>query len=236
VLLLPETHLQKIFPDNFVLNKPKDIVSGDFYWCNVFENYKIVLVADCTGHGVPAAFMSIISVLFLREITENKCFMPDEILNNLREKIMISMQQNEGMDSESTDSMDAAVVTVDLKEKIIYYSGANNDIYVINNGELTIHEADLMSVGVSIRNVPFSLKTIKIMDNCNVYMLSDGYVDQFNKKNKKITTVGLKKCLKKIHSYPMQKQAQFLEKYLNMWKQDARQTDDILVVGFNVNS
>jgi len=237
LLLLPVTQLSKVFPEHFVFSKPKDLVSGDFYWCNVFENYKIVVVADCTGHGVPAAFMSIICVRYLREITERHCYMPDEILNNLREKIMASMQQTEGMDSESHDSTDAAVVTIDLSTKIIYYSGANSNIYVMNNEKLTKYQADIMPVGVYFRNEPFSLTTINISDQCNIYMLTDGYVDQFNKKNrKKFTPVRLENCLRKIHNYPMKQQAKFLEKYIDLWKQNNKQIDDMLVVGFNVNS
>jgi serine phosphatase RsbU (regulator of sigma subunit) len=231
--------LPELFCSSFILDQPKDIVSGDFYWCHENERYKIVAVADCTGHGVPGAFMSIIGASFLKEIVvNNNIYMPDEILNVLRLNVVSSLKQPKTKSSGNYDGMDVSIVTVDLQEKVMYYAGANNSICVINDRILTKYLADLMPIGIWYTDNSFTRNTIPIANSCKVYMYSDGYADQFYHTGaKKFSWKRLEKMLLRTQHLGMHQQGIALKMYMNnVWKKNRIQTDDIMLIGFNVNS
>lgn len=232
-------YLKQLFTESFVINKPRDIVSGDFIWCHSTDNYSLVVVADCTGHGVPGAFMSIIGANFLTEIViSDKCYMPDQIINKLRTNIITTLHQSTDNFQENKDGMDLAIVLIDKKNNLMHYSGANNSIYISNNNNKIIRVIpDKMPVGVFFTNDPFSLQTFAVNDISNVYMLSDGYLDQFGEKTgRKITSKRFVEVLENIQHLSMSQQKEFLIAYIENWKRDIPQTDDILVAGFTLQT
>ena len=239
-LIAPEEYINELLPEYFVLNKPKDIVSGDFLWL-IRENNKIILaVADCTGHGVPGAFMSVLGISFIREIIiERKIISPNEILNELR-KMVISELHQTNEPGEVSDGMDIAVCSINLKNKELQFAGANNPLYLIRNGELTIIEADKMPVGIYFKGeIGFSNHEIKLEENDSIYLFSDGYADQFGGPDgKKFMLKQFKQLLRDIHDKPMKEQKEILDKTIEEWKSGHvkqkgyyDQVDDILVLG-----
>jgi serine phosphatase RsbU (regulator of sigma subunit) len=184
--LLPESgYFSKIFSDYFILNKPKDIVSGDFYWLSIKGDKTIVAVADCTGHGVPGAFMSMLGVEFLNEIVNNLGIVqPNKILNNIRDRIIKSMGQT-GKSGESMDGMDIALVSIDLENNSLQYAGAFNPLFIIRNNNLSEINGDRMPLGFHLKiDKPFTNHEIEIKANDSIYLFSDGYKDQFGWRNK----------------------------------------------------
>ncbi len=238
VVLSQQSDIERLFSKSFVLNLPRDIVSGDFFWCHSEGGYRIIGVADCTGHGVPGAFMSLIGVSFLKEIILTRgFFMPDEILNLLRDNIISSLQQT-GRDGENKDGMDISLITIDIKNKLLYYAGANNPIYIINQENLTEYLPDKMPISIYRSIVqPFSLQTIPIRKNDRVYMFSDGFLDQFGGENgKKLKSAGFKDILLKVQQYDFDQQRDYLHAFLTEWQRELYQVDDILVLGFDLDS
>jgi len=232
-----ETVLNQYFPDAFILFKPKDIVSGDFYWYAKVESKIIVATIDCTGHGVPGAFMSLIGANLLNQIVlNNKITNPKQILEELHNGINTSLNQEK---TGNDDGMDASITVFDEKEKTLDFSGAQNSIIIIKNGELTEIEADDISVGGTHRdeNEKFTNKTIKLTGDNHIYSFSDGYPDQFGgKKDKKFMLKRLKNILLEIHQKNMKEQKEILETTIDGWKdkKNTKQTDDILVIGVRI--
>ena len=239
-LMVPEEYISELLPEYFVLNKPKDIVSGDFLWLTRENNKIILAVADCTGHGVPGAFMSVLGISFVREIViERKNIRPNEILNELR-KMVISALHQKGELHEAMDGMDIAVCSINLENKELQFAGANNPLYLIRDGELTIIEADKMPVGILFKGeTGFSNHGIKLEKNDSIYLFSDGYADQFGGPDgKKFMLKQFQQLLRDIHDKPMKEQKEILDKTIEEWKsghekQKGRydQVDDILVLG-----
>jgi PAS domain S-box-containing protein len=238
VVLSQQSDIERIFAKSFVLNLPRDIVSGDFFWCHSEGGYRIIGVADCTGHGVPGAFMSLIGVSFLKEIILTRgFFMPDEILNLLRDNIINSLQQT-GKDGENKDGMDISLITIDIKNRLLYYAGANTPIYIINQNILTEYQPDKMPISI-YRNInqPFTLQTIPIRKNDRVYMFSDGFIDQFGGENgKKLKSAGFKDILLKVQQYDFDEQRDYLHAFLTEWQKELYQVDDILIIGIDLDS
>jgi phosphoserine phosphatase RsbU/P len=229
-----KTSLAKIgdFPEYFILYLPKDIVSGDFYWYYRSDDSFILAVMDCTGHGVPGAFMSILGITLLNEIVVHKGIQKtDEILENLRSEIKYSLGQNQDK-MRVKDGMDGAIINYNTKTGILGYSGAFNPLLLIHNSELIKIDPDRFPIGYYEKETRFSRREIKIEKNDIVYMFSDGYVDQFGGTEKrKIMYPAFKNLLLKIHELPLADQKTELQNYLNNWKKELEQTDDILVVG-----
>lgn len=225
--------VQSILPEHFILFKPKDIVSGDFYWMTEKNNKIIVAAADCTGHGVPGAFMSMLGISFLNEIVnvrnETK---PDMILNHLRDSIKSTLSQT-GKEGESKDGMDIAPCTIDLEAKKIEYAGAYNPLYLVRNGELFETKADKMPVGIHmVEKESFTHHEMNFEKNDCVYIFSDGYVSQFGGENgRTYKSVPFKKLLAIISEKPMAKQCQMLDEEFVEWQGFNPQVDDILVIG-----
>ena len=232
-----ETVLNQYFPDAFILFKPKDIVSGDFYWYAKVDNKIIVATIDCTGHGVPGAFMSLIGANLLNQIIlNNKITSPEKILEELHTGINASLNQKQ---TGNDDGMDASITVFDKKEKTLNFSGAQNSIIIIKDGELSEIEADEISVGGTHKgkNEKFTKKTIKLTGDNHIYSFSDGYPDQFGgKKDKKFMLKRLKNTLLEIYDKNMQEQKEVLETTINSWKntKNTKQTDDILVIGVRI--
>ena len=228
-----ESLIQKTFPNHFILLLPKDILSGDFYWLFKKEKKVFFAVADCTGHGVPGALMSVMGISFLNEIVAQPCsFKPNRLLNQLREKVMKSLGQT-GSDDASEDGMDIALCVIDEQSGLLHYSGAYNPLYIVRKGELIVYRADSMPVGVhSMEEKPFSSNEVVLVDGDVIYLFTDGYPDQIGgPKNKKFMYNNFRDLLVRISSLPMDEQKAILKKNLIDWKGNNRQIDDILVMG-----
>ncbi|MBK7133633.1 MAG: SpoIIE family protein phosphatase [Bacteroidales bacterium] len=226
---------REILPESFVVFKPLNIVSGDFYWISRVGNKTIFTAADCTGHGVPGAFMSMLGVAFLNEIVnKDNVTSPEIILNHLREKVIQALQQ-QGISGEARDGMDIAIVAIDNQEKRLEYAGAYNPLIMIRNGEVTDTCGDKMPIGIYENMHPFTRHEIAIEKGDVFYMASDGYEDQFGGPDgKKFKSKRLKQLLLEIHKYPMDMQKEILEKTFEEWKGDLPQVDDVVLVGLSV--
>ncbi len=239
-ILPPETDINELLKDNFIFYRPKDIVSGDFYWIRKVKQYIIVVSADCTGHGVPAAFMSMLGMSYLTEIVQRReVTQANQILNELRKQIKLSLRQTADKE-ESRDGMDIALCVIDSKKNTMQYSGAHNPLYIIknNNGESVLREikADPMPVGVHLsHDKPFTNHEIQLEAGDAFYIFSDGFIDQGGgHDNSRFTSAKFKKLLMEIHDQPMPEQKEKLEKSLGNWMGEYPQRDDILVIGVRV--
>ncbi len=239
--ILPKSSLlSKYFENHFILYKPKDIVSGDYYYIKSISNKLIVAVADCTGHGVPGAFLSMLGYALMNEIVTNrKVTKASELLNILRDKIVESLNQSETQSNR--DGIDMAFVIIDFPSLIMEFSGAYNPVYIIrkntaNEKELIIIKGDKMPIGVYYKKMhSFTNHRLQLQKGDNIYMFSDGYVDQFGGEyDRKFMLTNFKNILLKISDIPMEEQKIILENSFNKWKKDKVQIDDILIVGLKV--
>lgn len=225
--------IDNILPEYFILYKPRDIVSGDFYWVQKKDKKVIIAVADCTGHGVPGAFMSIIGVSFINEIVNVKNIVqPNEILDNLKNRIINSLQQSNRDDS-IRDGMDMSVCVIDYENNILNYAGANNPIYIVRDDELIEVSPDNMPVSIYKNiNKPFTNHKIKLNKGDLIYMFTDGYADQFGgEKAKKFKYRKFKQLFLQNREAGMFEQKIILDKTIERWAGDLEQVDDILVMG-----
>ncbi len=235
-ILPSDKNINKYLPDNFVLYKPRDIVSGDFYWMMHRENITIIAAADCTGHGVPGAFMSIMGVTFLNEVAAKKDVNTSaEVLNQLRANIIGSLGQH-GEEGATKDGMDIALLAFHMDEMKVQYSGAYNPLYLIRDGELLETKPNRMPVGLHQRDKePFTNHIIDIKKGDVMYIFSDGYIDQFGgPKGKKFMSKKFKELLMEIHKKPMEEQKEILTKRNLEWRGEIEQVDDIIVIGIRV--
>jgi phosphoserine phosphatase RsbU/P len=228
------TSLSKIgsYPENFILYLPKDILSGDFYWYYKENDVFVLAVMDCTGHGVPGALMSILGMTLLNEIVVHDGIQrPDEILENLRIGLMNTLGQNQEL-LKIKDGIEGVVISYDSVKNILSYSGAFNPLLHIHKNVMNKIPADRIPVGYYEKINKFSLKTIEIEKGDMIYLSSDGYIDQFGESEKrKIMSKNFMELLLTIHKIPMDSQKAKLHDYLNQWKGEMEQTDDILVIG-----
>jgi serine phosphatase RsbU (regulator of sigma subunit) len=235
VMETPES-IKNYFADLFILFKPRDIVSGDFYWLYEKNNKVIVAAADCTGHGVPGAFMSMLGMEMLSEVMSELIEMnANSILNTLRLKIMKALHQT-GRIGENKDGMDIALYIYDPGTMNIEYAGANNPLIIIRNGEIIEQKADKMPIGIHVRaNEPFTNNNISCKKGDMLYVYSDGYADQFGgEENKKFMSGKLKKLFAEIANEPAEKQRQILLEKNATWKGDNFQVDDVLIIGTRI--
>ena len=221
--------------DSFVLYLPKDIVSGDFYWVKEKEETLIIIAADCTGHGVPGAFMSMLGISFLNEIVEkDNITSPEKILNSLRENIVTALRQR-GLETESKDGMDIAVCSYNKKLKRLTFAGANNPLFLVRNKELLPTRGNRMPVAIHVRMDEFTKHEIPIETGDSLYMFSDGYADQFGGPDgKKFKSKKFKQLLVDIQDEDMITQKEILTKTITEWRGEIEQIDDIVVLGFKV--
>lgn len=230
--LIPSLELFSDKLEHFVLFKPMAIVSGDFYWVSSQENLQVIISADCTGHGVPGAFMSMLGVTMLNEIVNGKhILMPDQIIENLRQGIIKSLNQVAEEDS-IKDGMDIAVCVVDFDNSILWYAGANNPLYLVRGEELTHYRADKMPVAIHYKMAPFTLHKIELQKGDAFYIFSDGYSDQFGgPKQKKFMSMQLKETLVAMAGKPMLQQGERLNEIFEEWRGDNPQVDDVTLIG-----
>lgn len=221
---------------------PKDVVSGDFYWAfQTDNNIAVWAVADCTGHGVPGALMSMIGNSLLNEIViENKILQPDEILNRLRDKLIKALEQKG--ESQNRDGMDIALCVWDKNNNTLQYAGANNPVWIIRkNNELKDYELielkpDKMPVGLHAGETkPFNVQTLNLNSEDTIYAFTDGFADQFGgEKGKKYKYKNFQALLMANADKSMQEQSEIIKNEFYIWKGNLEQIDDVCIVGISV--
>lgn len=239
-LIPEESILQKNFGDAFVLFKPRDIVSGDFWWCTEKDGMFLLAAADCTGHGVPGGFMSVMSAAFLSEIVSEKGITgPAEVLTQLRLKVISALKQTGipdtgGFTKDATvkDGMDIVFCCFD-RQNLVRFSCANNPVWIVRNGQLIEFPPDKFPVGIHHKELlPFTLQAEQLQKGDMLYLFSDGYADQFGgPQGKKFKYRQLKELLVEISSLPGKEQQERLEKTFAGWKGNLEQVDDVLAIG-----
>ena len=237
--LLPRDEFQLIFPQNFIIDRPKEIVSGDFYYITVKNDKIIVSIADGTGHGVPGAFMSILGLTLLKDsIEKNEDNLSSAaILNTLRESIIKALHQTM-FELNVKDGLDIALVIIDVKQKTLNFSGANIPAILIRDKEILIEmRPDRMPIGIhEFSNVPFKEETIDLYQYDRIYLHTDGYVDQFGgPDNKRFKRSRFKRMLLNIQHLDMKEQKRIIEQELDKWMGQNDQIDDITVLGFEID-
>lgn len=233
-LLQSEKEIKVFLPDYFILFKPKDIVSGDFYWFYEKEGLLYFSVVDCTGHGVPGAFMSMLGLNFLNDILQTEqVTSPAYILNRLSEKVIERLKQKD-IESQTRDGMDMALCSLLLSKNKLQFSGANNPLIIIRNKQIIQMDADRTPIGhQGIEEVKeFTTKEMDVESGDCIYLFSDGYSDQFGgEKGKKFKVKKLIEILNDNSEKPMHIQKQILEKTFSDWKGNMEQVDDVCIVG-----
>jgi serine phosphatase RsbU (regulator of sigma subunit) len=250
--------IKQYISDFFIYFKPKDIVSGDFYWWTHVGNHTIITAADSTGHGVPGAFMSMLGISFLREIVNrHKIVNTGRIVDKLRNEIIVALKQK-GIEGEQKDGMDIAIISIDHETNMVQFSGANNPLYVITNDELQMTnekivlfnnleienqtgkllyevKPDKMPIAIYDKMDPFTTHEFQLKKGDMLYMFSDGFADQFGgKKGKKFKYKPFKRLLLENADKPMEEQKSILEKTFEEWKGGLEQIDDVVVVGIKI--
>ncbi len=222
------------FENTFILFKPKDIVSGDFYWLLEKDDKEFLAAVDCTGHGVPGAFMSIIGHNMLNKIVkEYSITRPAEILERLDQEVTKTLHQQEET-VKILDGMDMTLISYQKDRRLVEFAGALNPVYLIRDGELQEIKGSRYAIGRSemISDKEFTNHEISVRENDVIYMFSDGYVDQFGgPRGKKFKPGPMKELLKKIHSKSMEAQHRILDETIETWRGKLQQVDDILVIG-----
>ncbi|MDA3892578.1 MAG: tetratricopeptide repeat protein [Salinivirgaceae bacterium] len=242
--LLPEiSNFSKLFPESFIFFSPRDVVSGDFYWFSEVENngnkLSIVAAVDCTGHGVPGAFMSMLGNSFLEEIILDRGIVnPEEILEDMHKMVQSSLRQDV---SGNTDGMDMVVCVYDELRKIIKFAGAVNPLVYIQDGKLDVIKGDFFGIGGQMKDAKdteqmFVQQTIDVSNPTTCYIFSDGFADQFGgEKGGKYFSKNFRSLLFDIHEKPMDEQCKILDEKLREWHGDKYdRLDDVLVMGFKV--
>ncbi|MDX1902689.1 MAG: tetratricopeptide repeat protein [Thermonemataceae bacterium] len=238
-LVSNENELQAIFQDSFVFSAPRDIVSGDFLWSVKVENYKIIAVADCTGHGVPGSMMTFLGVSALTQIVvERKIYEPHLILSELDKKIISFLSKN-NEDLQQSDGMDIVLICLDTQKEELHFSGAKNPLYCVRDNEIITYTAAPYSLGFNIfeENKIFGTQKIPYQKDDMFFACSDGFQDQFGgtgNKPRKFLTKNLKEFFRSNALLPISEQKQLLSDTFEAWKGKIAQTDDVLVVGFKL--
>ena len=236
--MLPTTDkITQALPEHFILFKPRDIVSGDFYWFQDRGDTIILSVIDCTGHGVPGAFMSLIANDLLNEIIiEKHIISPDCILKELHHKIMFALHQQE---TNNRDGMDMVICVIHKDKKILEFAGAYNPLIYIQNQELRIIKGDSFPIGgwhFLDKERVFTKHQIDISAPTTIYLYSDGYQDQFGGPDgRKLMKSHFRKLLREIHDFPAAKQKDILNRTINNWMKNYEQVDDMLIIGVKLD-
>lgn len=234
---LPKSEISKaIIDEHFILFMPRDIVSGDFYWYHEFEECVVIAVVDCTGHGVPGAFMSMIGITFLNEIVvENGIHDAGKILDKMRKKIIHALGQK-SVSGGTSDGMDMALSVIEKNTKRMQFAGAFNPMICIRNDELIEIKGSRMPVGIySKMEVGFETHSVQLESDDTIYLFSDGYADQFGgSKGRKFLKKNFRHLLQEISVLSMEEQKKVLQITLKDWQGEMSQVDDILIVGFKI--
>ena len=236
-IMPPEYLVKKHLPDSFILYKPKDIVSGDFYFVEKKRNKVIFAAVDCTGHGVPGALISVVGFNFLNQaVNEKGLKRPSDILSFLDEGVNDTLRQTAD-ESGVKDGMDLAMCTLDFKTLKLQYAGAYNSLYYINGKELTEIKADKIPIGVNVNGIvdQYTHHTVQLTKGNTIYLFTDGYADQFGgPKGRKYMAKRFKEHLVDIQHLSMNEQKENLNKTIEDWQDKLEQVDDILIIGVRV--
>jgi serine phosphatase RsbU (regulator of sigma subunit) len=239
-ILPPDDLIKKIFPQSFVLFKPKDIVSGDFYWMEITAGKILIAAVDCTGHGVPGAMVSVVGHNCLnRAVREFGLTQPAEILNKLTELVEDTFLhkdfQNGNIEDEVKDGMDISICSIDLKSKTMEWAGANNPLWYLRNNVMNEIVANKQPVGRFDYRKPFSNHMIKLQEGDIVYLFTDGFADQFGGPfGKKFKYKQLKDLLISLSLEKMVFQKESLENTFIKWKGNLEQIDDVCIIGVRI--
>lgn len=243
-ILPTDAAVKKILPKSFVLYKPKDIVSGDFYWIKKIEERSYVAAVDCTGHGVPGAFMSIVGYNILKEITakDEKALNPALIMDKMSKGVVKTLNPKadnaEEGQVETKDGMDMSMCSINYDTLELQYAGAFNPLYLVRDGQLIQCKADKFPIGSRTEDQKancFTNNIIKLQKGDTFYIFSDGYADQFGgPKGKKFMTGNFRELLLKTSALPIEQQKDFLDTTIETWRGALEQVDDILVIGVTV--
>ncbi len=231
-VLPPVDVFESLFKEHFIFLKPRDIVSGDFYWISQKESKTFITASDCTGHGVPGSLMSMLGITMLHEIVNEKNFShSDDILNELRINIARTLKQ-EGKPGEQKDGMDMVLLIYDHEAKELEFSGANNPMYIIRDGRMIEYKGNNMPVAYYDNMTDFTRHTIKMKKGDRIYLFTDGFPDQFGGPDgKKFKYKPFKELLLEVHERPMEEQRRILQMVFDEWKGNLDQIDDVLVMG-----
>ena len=233
-MLNPIKDLEKAFKGFFIVTIPQSIVSGDFYWFKQINNKIYIALADCMGHGVPGAFMSILGITFLNEIVDkNPNYTANKILDELRNKVKLSLHQKDY--SGNFDGLDISFCIFNKDKNKLEFAGAYNPLYIVRRTKIIEVKADKMSISISRNEKPFSLQHIEIQQGDIFYLSTDGFYDQFGGiDNTKITRKIFKHLLIQYQDLPLKEQAIAFEKFFIDWKSQTDQTDDMSIIGFEL--
>lgn len=235
--ILPlRSKIKKALPESFIFHLPRDIVSGDFFWFKQQNGKTFIASVDCTGHGVPGAFMSMIGTILLDDIVEKKGIEePDEILNELDRDVVKALKQDK-REMASRDGMDIAICVIDEKANVLKFSGAFRPLLHIRNSEINRIKSSPYPIGGFKENVSlFEKHEIALQKGDRFYIYSDGYADQFGgERNKKYMTKRFRELILQISSLDMPSQEEKLKKEFDLWSGGNEQVDDVLVIGFKV--
>lgn len=234
-ILPTDEYFKQLFPKSFVFFRPRDIVSGDFYWCSEIQGKKILVCADCTGHGVPGGFMSMISHILLREsLNEDSLNNPAIILQQLNDSIVKVLKQTDDVQS-NRDGLDVAIIVLDDQSSIVKFAGAMRPLYLYRNGNRNIIKGDRYSIGGINSSKSFETKQIEVKKGDQLFIFSDGYADQFGgPRNSKMKLKVFQEYMDQITQLDMDEQARLLEKFFYDWMGDNNQMDDILLMGIEI--
>lgn len=234
--VLPEaTALQDLVPDSFILFRPRDIVSGDLYWFGEQQGHVVVAAADCTGHGVPGALLSLIGAsLFRQLVLERGCTDPAIILNGAREGMIAALTRNDGADHR--DGMNVGLISLSPDRRTLSYAGAYGPLYLVRNGDLMEYKGDRMPIGLHEgEQRPFRSHQLDLLPGDRIYLFSDGIPDQFGgPQGKKLRSAGMKRWLMETADLSMEEQHQAISDRLRMWMGEEEQVDDMLLIGMAV--
>jgi serine phosphatase RsbU (regulator of sigma subunit) len=241
--LLPSKEvLDRVLPNHFIYWNPRDIVSGDFYWMRQIESKLVIAAADCTGHGVPGAFMSMLGISFLNETVQINSLDAAQILENMR--ILVKQSLSQTKESQTKDGMDMSLCIVDFNNKKLQFSGANNPLYMLRNGELIVTKAVKNPIGIYAKERNFENTEFDLLSGDVFYIFSDGYPDQFGGADgRKFGYTAFKDLILKANSQkiPLSEQEDFFRKTFFNWKdtinlsgKPSKQVDDVLVIGFQI--
>jgi len=234
--LLPgESTMKEFLKDYFILNKPKDIVSGDFYFVTKIKNKIYIGVADCTGHGVPGALMSMLGMTFMNHVlSRHEVNTSNEVLDKIRMEVIESLKQKD-ITTDQLDGMDLAFVIIDFEEMKAQFSGANNPLYLLRNNEIIQYKPDKMPLAIYRKMHPFAFQEFEIIKGDLIYMFSDGYADQIGgPNNEKFKYNNLRSLLLEVAPLEMVEQKKELERRITDWIGRSEQIDDILLFGMKI--
>ncbi len=238
--ILPvEQKIKDVLPESFILFKPRDVVSGDFYWFGTVEKnnqtYHIIAAADCTGHGVPGAFMSMIGNTILNEIVVTKEIIdPSEILSQLHNSVRKALKQNQNT---SRDGMDICLCSINVNSNEVIYAGAFNPLWILrNNQSVEVIKGTKSAIGgFTNDNQVFESHIVKLEKGESIYLFTDGYADQFGGSDgKKLTTKKFRDSIEGMYGKSMKEQGFYLDNFIEIWRGQEFQVDDILVIGIRV--